>query len=242
MKKINRSIVFVLALVFMLAMSTSALANSNEAFGGSYDFDGEDIVTEDAASITDAISELEPGDDVTIKLQYSNSSDDVTEWYMKNDIIKSLEDSSAASGGGYTYKLSNFGPDGAETVIFSSDAVGGVSTEGGTGLHQADNATEEWFFIQELDQGESGETELYVAFDGESQVNSYQDTAAELTVSYAVEKLSEPDTIYKHVKVKTGDDSKLMLALVTFLGALILLVLAFISRRNDRKDGAADEN
>ena len=242
MNKIRKAIVFVLAIGIITAMSTAVFADSSKMNGGTYDFNGSAIVTEGTGSINNAVSGLEPGDDVTITMTYTNSTDDVTEWYMQNDIIKSLEDSSKAANGGYTYSLTNVGPDGTETEIFNSDAVGGNSKAAGEGLHQADNATDEWFFIQELKAGQSGKTLLHVALDGESQVNSYENTEAELTVSYAVEKKAEGETIYKHVNVKTGDNTRIVGTVAIFLASLILLILGFISRRKDRKEGVGDEN
>ena len=50
MKKTNRKIVLVLALAFaaMLAMSTFSYADTNTVNGGSYTFNGTDIVAEEA--------------------------------------------------------------------------------------------------------------------------------------------------------------------------------------------------
>lgn len=247
MKKTNGKIVLVLALAFaaMLAMSTFSYADTNTVNGGSYTFDGTDIVAEDAAGLSDIISGMEPGDSVTITLKYTNGYDGVTDWYMKNDVIKTLEESSDASGGGYTYILTNVSPGGGEQEIFNSDAVGGEQTEAGVGLHQAENATEEWFFIQELSKGESGKTVLYVALDGESQANAYQGTSANIDILYAVEKQDEGDTIYKHVKngsAKTGDDSSLLLPIMLLILALILMALTALSYLRDRKGGVNDEN
>ena len=136
-------------------------------------------------------------------------------------------------------------PGGGEQEIFNSDAVGGEQTEAGVGLHQAENATEEWFFIQELSKGESGKTVLYVALDGESQANAYQGTSANIDILYAVEKQDEGDTIYKHVKngsAKTGDDSSLLLPIMLLILALILMALTALSYLRDRKGGVNDEN
>lgn len=245
MKKIRKMIVLMLALTVIMAMSLTVNAETTDISGGTYDYNGSSIVTEGTGGITRAVSELEPGDTVNITLTYTNSTDDVTEWYMSNDIVKSLEESSSAAGGGYTYRLTNVGPDGASTEIFNSDAVGGVTTEPGTGLHQATNATEDFFFIQELKAGQSGTTLLTVGLDGESQVNTYQSTDAELTVTYAVEKQAEGETTYKHVSssknVKTGDNNNLLLTIATFVAALLMLILGLIYYRKDRKDGEDNE-
>ena len=233
--------ILTIALITVMAMSVAAYANSYTAEGGTYTFDGSSIATDTGKTLSDAISGLEPGDDITVEITYKNGDSGNTEWYMKNDVIKSLEDGgSSAENGGYTYVLENVGPDGTVTTIFSNDSVGGESTNGGTGLHQATNATGDWFYIQTLGAGQSGTTRLYVALEGEAEANAYADTEAELTVAYAVEKEDEGDTIYEKTSssgVKTGDDTNLLLPLVIFLAALLLFILGMLSMRRDRKRG-----
>ena len=242
--KRTRLMTLLLALSMVLAMSQMAMAESYEADGGSYKFDGKDIVAAGATSITDQINTLvEPGDTITIELTYTNGTDDVTEWYMENTVINTLE-AAEAKNGGYTYILRNVGPDGTVTEIFNSDAVGGTDSPAGagTGLEQATTSTEgeyansdDYFFIQTLEGGESGTTQLEVALDGESQINSYQEKDAEIEFSYGVETTGTDD-IVKHIrkKVYTGDMTNFILPAAAFLGALILLILAV---RSHRKDG-----
>ena len=246
MKK-TRLMTLLLALSMVLAMSQMAMAEPYEADGGTYRFNGSDIVATGATSVMDQIDTLvEPGDTVTIDLTYTNGTGDTTEWYLENTVLDSLE-AAEARNGGYTYILTNIGPDGKETELFNSDAVGGTDSPAGAGegLEQATNATKgkyanspDYFFIQELEGGESGTTRLVVALDGESQPNAYQDKDAEIEFSYAVEVQGSED-IYKHVRktINTGDTTNFILPAVTFLAALILLILAVRSYRKDRKDG-----
>ncbi len=245
--KRTRLMTLLLALSMVLAMSQMAMAESYEADGGSYKFNGKDIVATGATSITDQINTLvEPGDSITIELTYTNDTKKTTEWYMENTVIDTLE-AAQAKNGGYTYILKNVGPDGKVTEIFNSDAVGGEGSPAGagTGLEQATNATEgkyanspDYFFIQTLAAGQSGKTQLEVALDGESQINSYQEKDAEIEFSYAVEEQGTED-IYKHVrkKVYTGDMTNLLLPAAAFLASLLLLILAVKNHRKDRKDG-----
>ena len=246
MKK-TRLMTLLLALTMVLAMSQVAMAGTYKANGGTYSFNGKEIVATGGTSIRDQINTLvEPGDTVTIDLKYTNGTEDTTDWYMENTVIKTLE-TAGARNGGYTYILRNIGPDGTVTEIFNSSAVGGANSPAGagTGLEQATNATKgkyanspDYFFIQTLEGGKSGTTQLEVTLDGESQINSYQDKDAEIEFSYAVEKKGTEDT-YNHVRktINTGDMTNLMLPLITFLAALILLILAVRSYRRDRKDG-----
>ena len=242
MKSVRTIIITMLALALALAMSCTVFAASPN---GVYTFDGSDIKTTSGGDLSKPLSEMEPGDSVDIELHYVNDTDDRTEWYMKNSVIKTLEESSAASNGGYIYKLTNVGPDGSKTVIYNSEEVGGEDTHGGTGLEQATNGTEDWFFIQELEAGETGKTLLNVTLDGETQVNSYQDTDASLDIQYAVEKVGTKDkvvtetekkTITKTVP-KTGDTTNLLPMAALFAAAVVLLLLAIWNHRRDRKDG-----
>lgn len=240
--KRTKTVTLLLALTLVLAMSQMSFAHDYTADGGTFTFNGSDIVVNNEAALDETISSMvEPGDTIQITLVYKNDDSETTEWYMENQVLDTLE-KNASMHGGYSYKLSNVGPDGKTTEIFNSDAVGGTKSPvaGREGLRQATNATEDYFFIQELAPGQSGKTILEVGLDGESQVNSYENSDAKLRISYAVEKKDQGGTVYKHVKktgVRTGDDTNILLPAAVFLGGLLLLVIALISRRRDRKGG-----
>ena len=244
--KRTRLLTLLLTLVMVVATSQIALAKAYEAKGGTYTFNGEQIIASpDTAEYDEVFGVLEPGDSVTMTLTYVNGDSETTEWYLENTVLETLEEIGEDMAGGYTYRLINDGPDG-ETTIFDSDKVGGGVAGGLEGLKQATNATEgeyesqNYFFIQELDPGEEGYTRLYVALDGESQINSYENRFAELEFSYAVEKVKGEDVI-KHVKtrkvVDTGDRNRLILAAAMFIGSLALLIIALRMRRREGKDG-----
>ena len=80
---------------------------------------------------------------------------------------------------------------------------------------------------------QAGYTELYVKFDGETEVNDYMDTAGKLLLAYAVEldKTPPPGN-----KVKTGDDSNLLLYLAVMTAALLMLILTILSFMKDRRE------
>ena len=225
--------------MMVLAMSQLTWANDNTLEGGTYTYKGGDsIVTENASSIEEAIAGLEPGDSVTIEQIYSNESDAETNWYIENQVLKTLEEQSTAAGenGGYTYILTVGG-----TEIFNSDTVGGTDApDSKEGLKQATDATSEWFYIGTLEPYDSGKTTLYIALDGESQANAYELTDGELEIRYAVEEVDDTVT-YEHVPgeriVKTGDETNILGPVLMLAGAVVLLVLAVLSFRKDRKDG-----
>ena len=108
------------------------------------------------------------------------------------------------------------------------------------GLHQATNATKEWFYIQKLNKGQKAYTELYVKFDGESEVNDYMDTYGKLMVAYAVEldKAGTGDSKKAATSsTRTGDPMNLLMTVLAMTLSLLLAVLLIMSLRRDRKDG-----
>ena len=242
MKKMSRITTLLLALMTVLMMSQAAFAETYN--GGTFSFDGNDIKNTKAdSSIDEAIRNLEPGDSVTFRFEYSNDCNDETEWYLENEVVKTLEEMGGKNGG-YTYKLVNYSVAEGKVTIFDSEAVAGEDSENpdesDTGLKSATNATEDWLYIDTLKSGESGSTELTVALDGESQANSYQATDGQLRIAYAVEKTATGGTVYKHVPgkpINTGDNSNLMTPILMFIGAVVLMALAIFSFRKDRKDG-----
>ena len=236
-----------MSFVMVVGMTLSVSAESNTVTGSCY-FDGSNIVCDfDSNVVADTVKGLEPGDDVTFTVEYTNEYKGKTHWYMRNETIETLEQSyDQAKNGGYTYTLTNVAPDGSREVLFDNSTVGGSDTNGnpskispkssktsrgtdntGEGLHQATNATDDWFFVQTLKKGQSGRTELYIKFDGESEVNNYMDTAGSLLLAYAVEK----DT----GRIKTGDETNVLKYIAVMLAAFLMLILTILSYKKDRK-------
>ena len=192
-------------------------------------------------TLSDQVTAMEPGDSLTMDIAVKNDGTAAMDFYMANEILQSLEDSTSASGGAYTYTLSYTDPNGETTVLFDSDTVGG-ETGGSTpeGLHSATSSLEDFFFLDTLAAGEGGSVRLYVALDGESQGNSYQNTAAKIRLNFAVEQNASAanqatparnssgtssTTVYdrSYQNVRTGDAIRLGL-----WGTLALLSLGFI--------------
>ena len=234
MKKTKGFITLLLTLTMILAMGQAVSARDTQMNGGTYTYNGSAIVTTNASSIQSAIAGLEPGDSITITQTYTNNSDKTTEWYLKNDVVDTFERRSEE--GGYTYRLTSGGQ-----VIFDSDRVGGNGAPSGSekGLQLATDATGDWIHIDKLAANASGTTTLYVALDGESQANAYQTSNAEIDLQYAVEDEAVGEDVIKHVSngVNTGDRNNIAFSVAAFIGALLLLILAIVSYRKDRKDG-----
>ena len=242
-----------LSVVTIIGLTQSVFAESDEVTGHCY-FNGSEIECDfDSDVVAETVKGLEPGDDVTFKVEFENQYDGKTHWYMRNETLVTLEQSyDRTQNGGYTYTLTHVAPDGSREVLFDNSAVGGEytltshkakTTHGtdntGQGLHQATNAADDWFFIQTLGKNQSGHTELYVKFDGETEVNDYMDTAGKLLLAYAVE-LDKTSPTKHHKKVKTGDDSNLLLYMAMMTAALLMLLLTILSYMKDRRQTSAE--
>ena len=156
---------------------------------------------------------------------------------MKNEVLTTLEQSfDRTENGGYTYRLTHITPEGKRQDLFNNAAVGGDSRSGNMeGLHQATNATKKWFYIQDLAQGQKAYTELYVKFDGETEVNDYMDTYGKLKVAYAVELDKTGERTGSRL-IKTGDSTDLLLPTLVLIVACVLLIFTVLSYRRDRKE------
>lgn len=132
---------------------------------------------------------MQPGDDMEIRLNIKNDNASAANWYMTNEVLQSLEETSGsnASGGAYEYELAYTAPDGTQEILFTSDTVGGESTGDRVGLRGATSGLEDYFYLDTLEPGQRGFITLRVALDGETQGNDYQNTLASLQMNFAVD-------------------------------------------------------
>ena len=187
----------VMAAVMTVGMGTTVSA---EDFQGErswrVEFNGDGVESNFRSSeLAEEIYRIQPGDTIELQVGIGNTGSGETDWYMTNEVLQSLEDTqSVAEGGAYGYELVYAAPDGEETVLYSSETVGGEDTAGGEGLHQATGALEDYFYLGRLESGEEGRVLLTVELEGETQGNDYQDTLARLQMNFAVEEV-EPNTV-----------------------------------------------
>ena len=234
-----RRIITILTITTGLILSFALTANAeSKVVNGHCYFNGKDIVSDfSSKTIADSVKGLEPGDEVTFKVEFKNNYKVKTYWYMKNEVLQTLEDNSdQAKNGGYTYVLKAGGQ-----TLFDNSAVGGEKVVNKLqGLKQATNATKDYFFIEELKPGKSGITTLHVELDGETEVNSYMNTKGALSFQYAVEEKGNasgqrnPGTTSR---IKTGDMNRIIYYVVLLSAAVLLLVIAVVLWRRDRKRG-----
>ncbi len=99
------------------------------------------------SDMDEAISGMQPGDNITFTLNLESRSDKVTDWYLTNEVVNSLEDRSAnanTGGGAYTYYLAYEGSN-RQQVLFDSDTVGGEGSD--EGLKEATDALEDYVYL-----------------------------------------------------------------------------------------------
>lgn len=208
------------------------------------------------SELTKSAVELLPGDSITYEVTLENSSDTTSAMYMSNAVRKSMEDSSHATGGAYTYDLRYVSDSGGELVLYDSATVGG---EGSDGLEEATdnlggNQTDSYFFLGNLASGASGTVRLTLALDGETQGNDYQDSLADLRMKFAAEETESGSddnggTGGNHSTggngssgrrtrpVKTGDETDLIPYYVAAgISGILLLILFFFRRKKEEEE------
>lgn len=213
----------------------------------------------------EAKNDLQPGDTMTFKVDLRNTSSETTVWYMRNEVLQTLEkQQSIAKGGAYTYVLTYIGPKGTR-VLYDSEAVGGSDedgagavVDGNIGLKQATVALddEKYIYLDNLSPGAKAQMTLKIGLDGETQGNDYQDTLARVELGFAVELVNSATTTSRRrssststqgaiarTSPKTGDTSQVLLFSILTLAAgivCIVLVTLRLRRKNDdieRKGG-----
>ena len=131
MKK--RILCLAMAAIMAVGIHTTAFAETLQ--GGSdwkVEFNGSKMSSNfTSADMKKDIFQLQPGDTMELQVGLKNTSEKDADWYMTNEVLKSLEDSqSIAEGGAYGYRLTYVGPDKKETVLYDSETVGGEDDEG----------------------------------------------------------------------------------------------------------------
>lgn len=187
--------------LMMLSLSTTMTAYATGADGGegsgsaadpfrvTFTGDQKLVSTFGTSDVNSQISGLMPGDTAAFSVTLENGDSGETQWYMKNSIIKSMEEmsenggASGATGGAYSYRLTYIPSEGDPVVLFDSTALGG---DGDLGLHGADEALEDHLYLGDLMAGEEGTVLLEVGLDGETQDNSYMIKTANLSMNFAV--------------------------------------------------------
>ena len=247
MRKLRSISILLASCVLAFSLGTASCFADSTTIDGEATFNGNEIQsTLDSGEVVKAFNNLQPGDDITVRVKYQNDYSESTDWYMANEVVQTLEKTDAArktvegtgtaENGGYTYTIVNTDKNGKETVLFSNDEVGGDAKPNGMeGLEQATNALDDWFYIQTLGKGESGVITMKVAFEGETEVNDYMDTDGEVLLRFAVEltKNGVPDKGPSHQQTRTGDSFLIWPFLLMILSGIVMLLLLLWRRTKD---------
>ena len=96
-----------LAVLLLAGSGLSAHAEDYEGkTGWKAEFTGNAIDSNfTSKAFAEEVKDLQPGDSIVIKVAVKNGSEKGTDWYVSNEVLQSLEDSSPANGGAYTYEL-----------------------------------------------------------------------------------------------------------------------------------------
>ncbi len=245
------------ALVAAFGMMTVSVSAKDYVDGDTWsaEFNGSQLTDNFNADTTHSVmdsmfSGMQPGDSAEVTVNLKNTSKNPADFYMKNEVLNSFEKSSETSGGAYSYDLTYVPAAGATRSIYSSDTVGGEDKTDPAlaGMKEATDALADYIFLESVPAGKSAKLVLKVTMDGESQMNNYEDTQANLYIKFAVEvpptNTPKPDekVIYeKNDRViylpNTGDDSNLPLYGGIFGVSLLLVLYAVYRLRKTSKEG-----
>lgn len=214
-------LIFLFCILGLFLCTAPAYAEtSHVAWNVSFNKDNQMVSNYDDASIQKAIAEMQPGDTLNLTVTIANENSDPTNWYMTSQVLKTLEDTSKASNGAYSYSLRY-----NDTTLYSSELVGGDNSQG---LKEVSGATGTWFFLSTLDSGQTGTVQIEMQLDGKTQGNAYMNTLGTLALDFAVEL--DGTTTATTGLAKTGDFT---FELVFALAGIAALLLAFLSYRKD---------
>ncbi len=224
------------AMLLVLASSMTVLAEDKQGEAGwEVVFDGKKMTSNFSnGKIDDQIADLQPGDSVEITITLRNTYDGQADWYIKNEVGKSLETASSATGAAYDYQLTYTNKAGETTTLFSSDYFGGSGRYSGEGLLAAARSLNNFVSLDRLGKGDTGVVKLKVRLEGETGVNAYQNTSARLDMQFATELVDAGTT---RRPVRTGDQSRILLfVILTLVSGLLLLTVAVMRLRRDHEE------
>lgn len=240
MKKKRKALSLAAAFVLALTLPVEVLAEDRQgAPGWQVAFDGKQMESNfSTANIGDEVNAMQPGDSVELTITLKHTFSGQADWYMKNEVLESLEDAKDASGGAYDYLLTYTDAAGETSTLYSSEKFGGDGRIGGVGLHGATNTLEDYFYLDRMENGDFGVVKLKVALDGETLVNNYQNTLARLQMDFATELVGTGGS--RQGPVKTGDETRMMLFVgLMFASGLGLVIGAFLVLGSRKKEEAA---
>lgn len=244
MKRIRICALAAVIAALVLVMPATALADSLDGGSWAVTYTSGGTLEDNYSSSQYAtnVSGLQPGDDITMSIKLNHENDAAGDWYMSNEVIKSLE-AGAAKGSAYGYVLTYEGPTASRT-LYDSQAVGGDNT---SGLKEATGGLADYFFLEGLSKGQTGTVKLVVSLDGETEGNDYFNTLAQLKMKFAVDPQVETKTTTKTETrnvAKTGDETDLFPFFVAMAASGVVLLgiaIATLRRRKNEQERGLHE-
>lgn len=207
-KTINMVLALTLIVAGMTVVKVDAAAAADKSYEWGVTYNGSKFLPTDGKEY-DAnkakLKDVMPGDTIEYVVTYENKDKDgeAIDFYLNANVVKSLEDTSSAAGGAYTFKILNNGVE-----LFDSETGGdAVSAEGAVGLNLVNGNQGAYFSLGSVPINGSGNVVVSIKLDGNSQTNDYMSAIANLDLKFVAEptnSLSEKKTIINQiVNIKT---------------------------------------
>jgi len=197
------------------------------------DKDG-NVLSDYASQLPDMV----PGDSLRLSFTLKNEYKKAIDWYMFNN-SQAFETGSqdGPSDAAYDYDLTYTAKEGP---LYSSDVVGGDEM---SGIEEATDALKDYFLLHKSFGKSASETvTLVLSFDGETQINTYQEALANVQFRFAVEIPPDPEQREEQKIIYipyTGDTGNMYLYMIMEVVSLILLgvvLYAYYRYLNRRKE------
>ena len=243
--KTNIAICLGITVLMIIACGSSVFAETyknNSDWRVTFTKNKDMVETYNTKDFTDIFQKAEPGDTVTIKVSQKNNYSKSTDWYMHNDVLRTLEQGCVAANGAYSYKLTYTNPGGQTKVLYDSKKVGGGKngkvSAAGQGLKEATNSLQDWFYMDTLKPGQKSFVTLQIKLEGQTQSNIYQNTLGQVELQWAVELTGSGNNPNN---VKTGDSMNMLLwAIIAFICGIIILIILITSLRRRKDEGGTE--
>ncbi len=248
MKKRLKILCLICIAVLSLPMVVCAEATPKATFDGSaeikYNYD-------DTTNFGDGFVNMMPGETRSQDIILENTSEEIVDFYMKTEILKTFEEVKKTSGAAYQVMLSVTGPQGSQ-VIYGGSEDDGSSRIGADeqGLGNLNDSMSDWFKVATLGYMQQATITMHVALDGESHTNSYQNAQGTFQFEFKAGYEDEDNvvTIFEQLEdvivnqivytngVKTGDNA-VPLLLAGGIGICVVLLIVVLILKKKEKEG-----
>ena len=219
------------SLILSLLLAAAAPATGFAAESGEVAYTGDALVCTGQMS---GFSSILPGVEASDTLLLENKSGTTANFYMKTDVLNTLEKAGAA-GAGYTVRLTCKSGE-TTSVLYGYDPATGETTGALVGgrdsqeLKELNSQLEGYRLVATLEAGEQAEVTLSLLPDAASLGNPYQASEGLIQFTFqAAEVTPQTETVVNRVPGKTiftGDYAPIfLLAAAAFIALPLLIIL-----------------